>query len=115
VSATWKRKYEEAMRKVKYRDGEIEQHKYELLMQRRQLIEKDAQIQAQSARLAQFISKKSVWISLPARIQILRISLLQELESFPFVFTLLCLFSKLSVMYFGVYLLAQFVKKGIIL
>jgi hypothetical protein len=58
VSATWKRKYEEAMRKVKYMDGEIEQHKFELLTQRRQLIEKDAQIQAQSARLAQFISKK---------------------------------------------------------
>jgi hypothetical protein len=37
---------------------EILQHKHEILNQKRQLIEKNAQIQAQRARLAQFISKK---------------------------------------------------------
>jgi len=58
VCATWKRKYEEAMSEVKYRDVEILQHKHELLNKKRQLIEKNSQIQAQSARLAQFISRK---------------------------------------------------------
>jgi len=58
VCATWKRKYEEAMSQVEDRDVEILQHKHELLDKERQLIEKNVQIQAQSARLAQFISRK---------------------------------------------------------
>ena len=55
---TWKRKYEESMSQVEDRDVEILQHKHELLNKERQLIEKNAQIQAQSARFAQFISRK---------------------------------------------------------
>jgi hypothetical protein len=58
VCGTWKRKYEEAMSKMEDKDVEILQHKHEILNKERQLIEKNAQIQAQSARLAQFISKK---------------------------------------------------------
>ena len=58
VCNTWKRKYEEAMSEVGDKDVEILQFKHELLNKERQLIEKNAQIQAQSATLAQFISKK---------------------------------------------------------
>ena len=58
VCTTWKRKYEEAMSEVGDKDVEILQLKHELLNKERQLIEKNAQIQAQSATLAQFISKK---------------------------------------------------------
>jgi hypothetical protein len=58
VCAVWKRKYEGAMSIVGDKDVEILQTKHELLNKERQLIEKNAQIQAQSVSLAQFISKK---------------------------------------------------------
>jgi DNA-binding sugar fermentation-stimulating protein len=52
VCTTWKRKYEEAMSEAGDKGVEILQLKHELLNKERQLIEKNAQIQAQSATLA---------------------------------------------------------------
>jgi hypothetical protein len=46
------------MSKIGDKDVEILQLKHELLNKEQQLIEKNAQIHAQSARLAHFISKK---------------------------------------------------------
>lgn len=57
-NATLKRKYDEAMLKMETMSGKIEQQEHELLEQKEQIAKKDAQIQAQSVTLAQFISKK---------------------------------------------------------
>ena len=56
--ATWKRKYEEALVMVKDRDEVIRKQHSEIRKQRQQMILRDAQIQAQSTRLSQFISAR---------------------------------------------------------
>ncbi|AES78817.2 hypothetical protein MTR_7g046110 [Medicago truncatula] len=61
VGAIWKRKYDEAMLKMETMSGKIEQQDHEIRKQKQQIVEKDAQIQAQSTRLAQFISAKERW------------------------------------------------------
>lgn len=62
VGATWKRKYDEAMLKMETMGGKIEQQEHEIRKQRRQIVKKkDVQIQAQSTRLAQFISARDRW------------------------------------------------------
>jgi hypothetical protein len=58
VCYTWKRKYEEAMAQVADRDLTIVLQQDTILKKEQQLIKKNSQIQAQSAKLAQFISKK---------------------------------------------------------
>ena len=56
--ATWKRKYEEALVMVKDKDEVIRKQHSEIRKQRQQMILRDAQIQAQSTRLSQFISAR---------------------------------------------------------
>jgi hypothetical protein len=56
--ATWKRRYDEAMVMVEERDEEIRGLKSKNLKQGQQLIKKNSQILAQSARLAPYISNK---------------------------------------------------------
>jgi hypothetical protein len=58
VCYTWKRKYEEAMAQVADRDLTIVLQQDTILKKEQQLIKKNSQIQAQSVKLAQFISKK---------------------------------------------------------
>ena len=56
--ATWKRKYEEDLVMVKDREEVIRKQHSEIRKQRQQMILRDAQIQAQSTRLSQFISAR---------------------------------------------------------
>jgi len=51
-AATWKRKYEEALVMVKDMDEVIRKQNNEIHKQWQQMIERDAQIQAQSTRLS---------------------------------------------------------------
>jgi len=57
-SATWKRKYDEAILQMETMSGQLEQKDYELLKQRRQMIERDELLLEKDRLLDRYANKK---------------------------------------------------------
>ena len=57
-SATWKRKYNEAMLEIETMSGRLEQQDREILKQRRQMIERDGLLLVKDRLLDRYANKK---------------------------------------------------------
>ena len=57
-SATWKRKYNEAMLEMETMSGQLEQKDCEILKQRRQMIERDELLLVKDKFLDRYVNKK---------------------------------------------------------
>jgi len=92
----------------------LEQKDREILKQRRQMIERDELLLAKDRLLYRYANKKKRMDFFPTHIPILMIHLPKELGSLLDLLLDFILFFSFPL-YFGVYPLAQFVKRGIIL